>query len=135
MSKNFKEFVETLEILKDVQCFWGKMSREEAKQILADKPIGSYLIFEIIVIDKNRGIQNFEMIEKCKYPRQRALFMGSDTYKFCSLISLNGTLYIYKRNDRKMQVSSSKCLSHGFKITKRGRETISACEDILTWTK
>ena len=95
MSKNFKEFVETLEILKDVQCFWGKMSREEAKQILADKPIGSYLIFEIIVIDENRGIQNFEMIEKCKYPRQRALFMGSDTYKFCSLISLNGTLYTF----------------------------------------
>ena len=77
MSKNFKEFVETLEILKDVQCFWGKMSREEAKQILADKPIGSYLIFEIIVIDENRGIQNFEMIEKCKYPRQSALVMGS----------------------------------------------------------
>ena len=106
MSKNFKEFVETLEILKDVQCFWGKMSREEAKQILADKPIGSYLIFERLVIDENRGIQNFEAIEKCKYPRQ----MGSDTYKFCSLISLNGTLYIYKRNDRKMQVSSSKYL-------------------------
>ena len=36
MSKNNKEFVETLEILKDVQCFWGKMSREEVKQILAD---------------------------------------------------------------------------------------------------
>ena len=53
------------------------MSREEAKQILADKPIGSYLIFEIIVIDENRGIQNFEMIEKCKYPRQSALVMGS----------------------------------------------------------
>ena len=94
MSKNFKEFVETLEILKDVQCFWGKMSREEAKQILTDKSIGSYLIFEILVIDENRGIQNFEMIEKCKYPRQSALVMGSDTYKFCSLISLNGTLYI-----------------------------------------
>ena len=94
MSKNFKEFVETLEILKDVQCFWGKMSREEAKQILTDKPIGSYLIFEILVIDENRRIQNFKMIEKCKYPRQSALVMGSDTYKFCSLISLNGTLYI-----------------------------------------
>ena len=63
MSKNFKEFVETFEILKDAQCFWGKMSREEAKQILADKPIGSYLIFEILVIDENRGIQNFEMIK------------------------------------------------------------------------
>ena len=117
MSKNFKEFVETLEILKDVQCFWGKMSREEAKQILADKPIGSYLIFEIIVIDENRGIQNFEMIEKCKFPCKRALFMGSDTYKFCSLISLNGTHYTFiKEMIEKCKYPHQSALVHCSKI-------------------
>ena len=47
MSGNFEEFVMALKSVNDQPCFWGKISREEAENILSEKPVGSYLIREM----------------------------------------------------------------------------------------
>ena len=58
MSRNFEEFLEALESGL-VRCFWGKISREKVENILAGKPIGSYLIREM----EGKTERNFENFE------------------------------------------------------------------------
>ena len=62
MSRNFEEFAEALKSRNSLTYFWGKISREEAENILAEKPIGSYLIreMECRIKEHNRGFENFE---------------------------------------------------------------------------
>ena len=69
MSGNFEEFVMALKSVNDKPYFWGKISREEAENILSERPVGSYLIREMdepkkIVIRRFEFEENFETLVK-----------------------------------------------------------------------
>ena len=74
MSENFNEFTKDLETLKDVPCFWGKISREEAEKILEEKQVGSFLIREA----ENPGLDGVELVGKLEDGLETGIFSLSN---------------------------------------------------------
>ena len=69
--------------------FWGKITREETKNIFAEKAIGSFLIREVEGVVEDRGLKKFELVKKDKN-----VFC---VFSFDSLDSLDLVWYVYPR--------------------------------------
>ena len=59
-------FAKALLDLNECPYFWGKITREEAEYILAEKAIGSFLIREVEGIEEDLGLKNLELFKKDK---------------------------------------------------------------------